>query len=391
MKPIASILHLSKIVMSLSPSVMARYNYIQKSNPFQGLFRTLKGITTLLIILTLSSCGDDDPLAIPDPPSFDWQESIYTNPVPIAEVTEPECDDMPPLNGPEPPFNGYYYYHTSPDPVVWKIKLNKSRRDMIAYVSYVPDLESDRQERTGYNTISIKDLISGEVTLVDEMPQGYHLGFDFAGDYLIYERVYEGYLYNWKTGVKEKLGTHLDDPSISPNAKLISYEDLNFESKGERLIMETESGNILFSVNDRVVSGNMIWERNDVAIHKVIGSKLRRLDLNISDQFQDYIGPFDSGLGGLIGFSLDGNYLYGSNQSISNLNTLKVNGFWHSKAIAKCGNRDLEDFFILPDNTFMMRKTYYISDHEKRIVHPEYHWHLFDANGSNERRVDLQL
>ena len=354
------------------------------------IFYPYQGLTTLLIMMALTSCGDE-PLAIPDPPSFDWQESIYTNPVPIAEVTEPECDIMPPLDGPEPPFNGYYYYYTSPDPVIWKIKLNKSRRDMIAYISYVPDLESDKQERTGHYTISIKDLILGDVTVVDEMPQGYHLGFDFAGDYLIYEQGYGGFLFNWKTAETEELSPIVDYPSLSTDGKIASYWKGGVNGRRIHVIHDLLDNTILFSQDQQWAQTDIVWLNNATILAAPNSDSLIKMNVSIDTKYHFYLGPFDLGQGLLVGLSTDGTYLYGNNQSISNLNTLKVNGFWHSKAIGGCGNRDLENFFILPDNTFMMRKTYYISDHEKRIVHPEYHWHLFDANGSNERRVDLQL
>lgn len=379
--------------MFISPSVMARYNYPYYTlrNPCQGLFRTLTGLTTLLIMLTLTSCRDE-PFEIPDPPSFDWKASIYQNPIPIVEVNEPECDIMPPLDGADPPFNGYYYYHTSPDPIIWKIRLNKSRRDLIAYISYVPDLEAPKQEQAGHFTISIKDLISGEVTLVDEMWQGYHLGFDFAGDYLIYERNFEGYLYNWKTQEKNKLGIHVDDPSLSPDAKLISYEDLNFENKGNQVIIEIANSDTLFSINNRIVRGNLIWLTNDEVFFADKDYQLFKLKVGQSDPFSEYLNPISGGgLGFLVGLSVDQSFLYGNSFSIIDLKSQTSLRFKDLIIPNDCGNRDVTNFFILPDNTFMMRKTYYISDHEKRTVYPEYHWHLFDADGSNERRVDLQL
>ena len=223
------------------------------------------------------------------------------------------------------------------------------------------------------------------------MWQGFHLGFDFAGDYLIYERNYEGYLYNWKTQDKEKLKHDIDFPSISLNASYLCYEYSAQRNNYTKVIQEMESKTILYQKRSDSLVGDLIWINDLEAIASNLGSSLNRINVNNPNKIEPYLGPFEWGQGFLVGLSSDELYLYGNNCCLTNLNTLKVNLSWRSKAIAECGNRDLENFFILPDNTFMMRKTYYISDHEKRIVHPEYHWHLFDANGSNERRVDLQL
>lgn len=341
------------------------------------------GLLFTFFLFTLVSSCDNDDFQIPEPPSFDWKGAIYQNPIPVDQIQEPDCDTIW--------HEEYVSYRKSGDPIIWKIKLNKSRRDMIAYISYVPDLEAGQDEPPGHYTLCIKDLISGEVTLVDEMWQGFHLGFDFAGDYLFYEKNFEGYLYNWKAEKKEKVGVHIDHPSLSPDVELMSYHDLDINSKGGLVIRDIDSRDLLFSTSRNRSGGEPVWLSNNEVIIDSVAGILKLLRLNIDTDFQYFKGPFGGGVGLLVGLSEDKKYLYGNSYSIVDLDN-EINLKFREKTIPEnCSNRSLTNFFILPDNTFMMRKTYYINDHEKRTVYPECHWHLFDADGSNERRVELQL
>lgn len=353
-------------------------------------------ITTVQILCAFSFVNlingcNIEPLEIPEPPSFDWTSAIYQNPVDVERVNEAPCD-ISPYNPPDG--DRYRLIERSKEPIVWAMRLNKARIDKIAYLVYFPNLETDEYFGVGRIELKIRDLINGEEILVfDANYAGAGDRFDFAGDYLVYWGDFYLTLFNWKTKQLDRIvsGYRTDDGSISPEGDLFTYQETDFDFNRITYIKRTGSRETIFKSYDKSISGHLIWKDDSTLLHSTIGGNLKMMNLGVDDAFHQYLGPFDAGLGFLIGLSKNGRYLYGGSTGVTDLHTLKVNILWRTAIPDDCGNRELGGIFILPDNTFMMRKTYEICDHDERTYHKEIYWHLFDADASNERRVELQF
>ncbi|MGB0430550.1 MAG: hypothetical protein ACPGLV_08765 [Bacteroidia bacterium] len=338
-----------------------------------------------LLLIFMASCQKSD-----EAPTIDWYGAIVKKEIPFAQLNEPECFykpfDIVFLNDP-------YYYEFEYDTSTIA-PFNISFQDSpVKYMVYQKHEWSNDEIGiyTGHLNTYLYDLENKELTAFGKSAGGIDISGN--GKIVIYNHFDEFVIYNTQTKESTSIDGFVYYFDLNCNGTKVFFQsgyDVGQFQGDYKYIYDLETNQVLYKFDSKELRlGN--WLNDSILVFsKSIEPKLYSLNINTGDTMvfaKSTTGHFRV----FTAVSKDGRFAYGISPYVKDLVKETEIDIALRRDSELCGNREYTGMHFMPDGQIIVKRIYYLLDSVARTAKFQSYLHVLNADGTNERRIELDI